>query len=210
MDYNNYMMNYRPRKMLKESIKASIEIPRSNCENETNINVNSFDKSIKINDKIYLLSLNKNNNKILINCKLEDEDEELFSLDNYNIELSFEEFFNIGKIFKQCDDINQIFDLLYQILKTEIGLSNGMKSKSTLNIINYPFQGQSIELLLEVPLLICKYEKIKIELLNKKKDIKEQLNKIKEKYYALKNEINNYEEKIKNMSEEKGFAFEEN
>ena len=65
---------------------------------------------------------NSDSSTILIECEPEDK---LIGLYNYSIEMSFEEFTLLGKSFKQCDDIDDIFILLKNMLNQTQKYNNG-------------------------------------------------------------------------------------
>ena len=122
---------------------------------------NEFSKILELNAEKYILTFKKiESEKIFITCESKDE---TISLYNYYIELSFKEFNLLGKSFRQCDDINDIFIFLQNILngaqikiKT---LKKEMKSNVKLSLSN----NNTMILNLEIPLFSQKYENIKIE-----------------------------------------------
>ena len=145
-----------------------------------------FSKVFNLEGKSFLISVKKMENEISISCNPNNEDEEITSLIEYYLELTYDKFLNLGKSFKQCDDSNQVYNLLYKVLKSEIKFSDGMKSNSNLKYS----KNSSIILNMEIPLLSGNYEKLKIELMQREKDIKKQFSRLKEKYLKLKEEFN--------------------
>lgn len=123
------------------------------------------------------------NKKIQIKCYPKDKDEDIILLEEYYKELSFEELYNKGKAFKQCDDIKQAFTLLKNVL-SGIELSDGMKAKSRLE--NKNSYDKTIVLYIEIPLLNGYYETIEIEFLKKQRDINIQFEKLKKRFLELK------------------------
>ena len=111
---------------------------------------NSFSIEKKLENKeIFILDIKKTeSSKILINCESKDDSVTLY---NYSIELSFEEFNSLGKCFKQCDNIDDIFIFLRNIIaKTTINTyNNELQSSFDLNIL----EDESLILILNIPLL---------------------------------------------------------
>ena len=154
---------------------------------------NEFSKILELNDEKYILTFKKTESeKIFITCESKDE---TISLYNYYIELSFQEFSLLGKSFRQCDDINDIFIFLLNVLnggQIKIKTLKEMESNAELSSSN----NDTIILNLEIPFFSQKYEKIKIEFLKKEKDLLKLYKKIREKYQKLKKII--YEEESEN------------
>ena len=97
----------------------------------TNISssTNNFIKEIYIGNDLYNVKIEKDNDssKILMSCNLKDD---VISLFDYSLELSYDEFCKLGKSFRNCDDINEIYNLLkYLIYGLTISSEN-----SSLNI----------------------------------------------------------------------------
>ena len=146
-----------------------------------------FSQVIEVHPEKYIITIEqKDTDKILIKCEPKDDTITLF---DYYIELSFEEFISLGKSFKQCDDINDVFILLKNVLsESEIKTSKTLYSKAELQLLD----NEIIILLLKIPLLTEKYEEIKFEFAKKNKDTINQFKKLREKYQNLKKMI--YEE----------------
>ena len=97
-------------------------------------NINSFSKEISTNNNIYKLKMNKKETSILITCNLKDD---IVSLNDYSIELTFDEFYKLGNCFKQCNNINDIYDLIKNILS---GISiSFIENNSLFNSSSYKF-----------------------------------------------------------------------
>ena len=150
-------------------------------------NLNEFYKELKINNEKYYVIFKKNSDssKLLIKCEPEDK---LTSLYNYSKEISFDEFILLGKYFKQCDNIDDIFLFLKSIIiDTQIQGNLDNYSKIELEYTT----NMNIILIIKIPLLNNKNEEVKIEFVKDKKDLIKQFEILKEKYLNLKNKIYN-------------------
>ena len=100
-------------------------------------------------------------------CNLKDN---VLSLFDYSLELSYEEFCKLGKSFKYCDDINDIYELLKNIMH-EITIStknSSLKIKSSIRL-NSLFDNE-IELVISIPLITGKNEIIQFLFEKKNRD----------------------------------------
>ena len=153
-----------------------------------NCDKKEYIKEINFGDDLYKITLSiSKSSKILITCNTKDD---VLSLYEYSIELSFEEFYKLGKCFKQCNSIEEIYDLLKNVM-TEIEISSknnySLNLKSKIKLENLKDNG--LALILDIPLLTGNIEKIKIEFSTFKKDPIIQFEKIKEKYKYLTKKI---------------------
>ena len=174
-----------------------------------------FSKEIYIDDDLYKINININeSSKIVITCDLK---EEVLSLYSYSINLSFEEFDKLGKSFKHCNNLEDIFDFLKNII---LGMELSTKKSPLIvksNISLKKLKDNGLAMILEIPLLTGKKEDIKIEFFKLKKDPMAQFEKLKGKYKCLrkniykinctwnlpKNESEFIEDLIKKIEEEK-------
>lgn len=143
-------------------------------------------KEYKLDNKLFLVrfkTLCLSN--IYIKCCPKDIDEDIICLDEYYVELSYNEFMNFGKSFKQCDDISQVMNLLKKVLD-EIEFSDGMRANSRLEYKND--YDKTFILFLRIPLLSGNYEDIRIEFKKKRRDINVQFELLKNRFLELKNE----------------------
>ena len=96
----------------------------SNNKNET---INSV---LSIGEEEFNIILQKNINTILIILKPKVD---FLSLYDYSIELSYENFYKLGKSFRTYDNINDIFDLLSNIFKS---ITISFNSSNNQNMMN--------------------------------------------------------------------------
>ena len=162
------------------------------------IDNNSFCRKVRLNDDLYKLNIKKlDSSKIIITCNLEDD---VLSLYDYSIELTFDEFYDLGFSFKQCKNIDDIFNLLQNVFKgIEISIKNlfsKLNSDLKINLLN-----NEMTLYLEIPLLTGEMEEIKITFQKSKRDINMQFENLKLKYKSLKKMI--YDRRGKTEDEEK-------
>ena len=152
-----------------------------------------FDKTITIEDDLYKIIIKidegHSNDYIYITCNSIDEN---ISLYNYSKHLNYNSFYHLGYSFKQCKDLDETFDLLKKILSDEtikISFNNTMELKSDYKakILN----NGDLTLILTMPLLTGKSEKIEIEFNKEQKDSVKQFEKLKKKYCSLKRMIYN-------------------
>ena len=150
----------------------------------------SISQPLNLNEEIFGVSFEKRKNTIFILCKPKDG---AICLYVYYIEISYEEFCKLGKTFKLCENINEIFEIIRNIIE-EVKFTNKKGSDVKSNIrIEYGEYNDDIMLILNIPLLIGTYEEIKIEFRKIKKDINFQFKKLKKKYLKLKTMVINNE-----------------
>ncbi len=91
----------------------------------------------------------------------------------------------MGKTFKLCDNIYEVFNTLKNIFEEISFSSNSIKEmKSSARLVQS--DNDAISLVIKIPLISGKYEEIRISFKKAKKDIEEQFKKLKKKYLAIK------------------------
>ena len=172
-----------------------------------------FEKEIKYEKDIYILTVEKKeSSKIFIKCNLKDN---AIALYDYSIELPLEEFYKKSSAFKQCNNIDEIYILLKNVIE---GISvsdlnkNAKKIKSSSSI---ELNDNILYLVLEIPLLTKQKEVIEIQFTGVKKDVDNQFEILKNKYKSLtyliynnnyyysKESFDNFLIKLKSIIEEK-------
>ena len=101
---------------------------------------------------------------------------------DYSKELGYSDFSYLGYSFKQCKNLDEIFDLLKNIInhKIEVLLNDKeLKSNYETKMLN----NGELSLVLTIPLIIWKNETIEIKFYKKQKDQVSKLEKLKKKYY---------------------------
>ena len=146
-------------------------------------NSNHFEKEMKYEEDIYILTIEKKeSSKIFMTCNLKDN---AISLYDYSIEISLEEFYKKGNAFKQCNNIDEIYILLKNVIKG-ISISdiryNSQKIESSSSI---ELKDNILCLVLEIPLLTKQKEEIEIQFIGVKKDVNNQFEILKNKYKSL-------------------------
>lgn len=151
-----------------------------------------FDKTINIDNDLYKLIIKLDEQKsrrsysfIYITCNSIDEN---ISLYDYSKELGFDDFGYLGYSFKQCKNLDEIFDLLKNIInhKIEVLLNDKeLKSNYEMKMLN----NGDLSLVLTIPLIIGKNETIEIKFYKKQKDPVSQFEKLKKKYKSLRQKI---------------------
>ena len=139
-----------------------------------------FSKKLYIEEVEYKIKVKKESSNILITCNLK---EDIASKYDYSINLSYDEFLVLGRVFKQCKDIDDIYELLKNVMnntKIHISFSKEINSMTKLELTN-----NELKLNLTIPLLTGKTEDIIIQFVKKERDINEQFEKLKEKYFSL-------------------------
>ena len=111
--------------------------------------------------------------------------EEFTSVYNYSVILSYEEFCDLGKTFKLCDNISDVFNTLKNIFE-EISFSCNSIKEMKASARLFQNEGENIYLLIKIPLITGKFEEIKIVFKKGKRDIEEQFKKLKKKYLKIK------------------------
>ena len=138
---------------------------------------------LPLNEEKYTIKLKVNDaSKISITCISKDE---FTSVYNYSVVLSYEEFCDLGKSFKLCDNIYEVFNTLRNIFEEISFTSNSIKEmKSNARLIQS--ENDSISLVIKIPLISGKYEEIRILFKKAKRDIEDQFKKMKKKYLKIK------------------------
>ena len=147
-------------------------------------NKNEISQCLNIDKEIFEVVFKKDKDKIFISCIPK---EECICLYDYSIEITYEEFCKLGKTFKLCENIDEIFKIIKNIAEEVSFSKKGIDMQSNLRI-EYS-EDNTIILLFKIPLLIGKYEEIKIEFKKTQKDVSEQFKKLKEKYLKIKSMI---------------------
>ena len=155
----------------------------SNFYNYNNVSIideNNFIRKFYFGNDAYNINVKKNESKILMTCNLKND---VISLYDYSLELSYEEFYKLGKSFRQCNDINEIFELLKNVM-SDISISYKelkQNSYAKLNLLN-----NELELF-----LTGQNEEITFRFGKKSRDTLQQFEKLKDKYNSLVSQINN-------------------
>ena len=139
----------------------------------------------------YELKLKLTKSKIIITCNSVNDYISLY--DNY-AEISYSEFLNLGRCFKSCKDLEEIFNLLKNVLQgIKLSPIRGMfsddNSESKISSIKFTAtdgEEKSLKLLLTIPLLSGTKEIICIEFQQKEKNIYETFKKLRTKYLNVK------------------------
>jgi hypothetical protein len=127
------------------------------------------------------------------------------SLYDYSIDISFQEFLNLGKCFKSCSNLEEIFNLLKNILKgirlsiiknesisnkganTNTGFFSDDYENNSSSVNLECQEGKTFKIILKIPLLSGSTELITLELNKKEKNnIIESYNKLRQKYLNVK------------------------
>ena len=167
-----------------------------NYNNVSIIDENNFIKIVYFGNDAYNINVKKNESKILMTCNLKND---VISLYDYSLELSYEEFYKLGKSFRQCNDINEIFELLKNVM-SDISISYKelkQNSYAKLNLLN-----NELELFLSIPLLTGQNEEITFRFGKKSRDTLQQFEKLKDKYNSLLSQINYRNSKYNLLSED--------
>ena len=173
-------------------------IPEQNIINKNQNDI--IVQTLKLDREIFEVIFKKENDKILILCEPRDE---VSCLYDYSTEISLEEFHNLGKTFKLCKNIDDIFTLIKNLV-AEVKLTKRKKSVIESNISIHYSLDDSIFLLFKIPLLTGELEEIKVEFNKLQKDILGQFKKLKDKYLTIKSLI--IQNNIENIRNE--FLFE--
>jgi hypothetical protein len=127
------------------------------------------------------------------------------SLYDYSLDISFQEFLNLGKCFKSCSNLEEIFNLLKNILKgirlsiiknesisnkganTNTGFFSDDYENNSSSVNLECQEGKTFKIILKIPLLSGSTELITLELNKKEKNnIIESYNKLRQKYLNVK------------------------
>ena len=164
--------NFHVKTPSQTPVKKGQKIPEKICEIELPLNEEKYSIKFKVNDS----------SKISISCSSKDD---FTSVYNYSVILSFEEFCDLGKSFKLCDNIHDIFNTLKNIFDEISFSSNSIKEmKASAKLVQS--ENDTISLLIKIPLISGKFEDIKIGFKKQKRDIEEQFKKMKKKYLKIK------------------------
>jgi len=171
---------------------------RKNETKQTEKIEKEFNKNYTWEDIKYNLNLKLTKSKIIMTFNSLDDYISLY--DNY-AEITYSEFLNLGKCFKSCSNLDEIFNLLKNVLK---GLYLNIKKDEYVNKIIYSSNGiyesryssincstddeeKFLKLNLTIPLLSGINEIVCIKFKrNEKKNIRESYKKLREKYLNVK------------------------
>ena len=166
--------------------------------NLSNIKEKSCDKdfysgTFHTNIGDYELNIILKQDKLILKCESLIE---FMSLFTYSKEISYEELKNLCVSFKSCDNIEQIFTVIKNLLKgvtiniNDNIFNNDDKYESNL-MINFSDK-DSLIMKMKIPLLYQEYENIEIIFEKKQKNIIEQYEKLRDKYLKVKDLISNH------------------
>ena len=165
------LSNFYPKTPIQTPSKGSKK-PEKICVIELPLNEEKYTIKLKVNDS----------SKISLTCNSNDD---FTSVYNYSVVLSYEEFCDLGKTFKLCDNISDVFNTLKNIFE-EISFSCNSIKEMKANARLIQSENETISLVIKIPLISGKYEEIKIEFKKGKKDIEEQFKKMRNKYLKIK------------------------
>ena len=201
---NNFMKNNNMNNMMMNNMNNMNNMMMNNMINNNNIIIkNKFDLAFNLYNEQFNITVKETQSKIILECK---PNEEFISLYDYSIELSLEDFYAMGKSFKQCDNLNEIFNLIRNLMfQTNLpqikNFDTPVNNSNNLNLQVAPTpnsnimqpnvrlesnNNESYVLLFHIPLFNGKYEDIKIEFLKFGKNIYKQYEKLKNKYFRIK------------------------
>ena len=164
--------NFHPKNLMNNSDKKPQKKPEKICIIELPMNDERYTIKLKITDA----------SKMAITCNAKEDFTSVF---NYSVVVSYEEFCDLGKSFKLCDNIYEVFNTLKNIFDEISFSSNSIKEmKSNAKLIQT--ENDTVSLIIRIPLITGKYEEIKIGFKKAKKDIEEQFKKLKKKYLKIK------------------------
>ena len=167
--------NFHQKLSTQNSSKTSIKKPEKSCLIELPLNEEKYIIKLKVNDS----------SKISLTCCA---NEDFTSVYNYSVILSYEEFCDLGKTFKLCDNIYDVFNTLKNIFE-EISFSSSSIKEMKASAGLMQSENESISLLIRIPLITGKFEEIKIVFKKGKRDIEEQFKKLKKKYLKIKSMV---------------------
>ena len=170
--------------------------------NNYNMIKKKFNQTLFLNNEKFIITVKETESKIILECIPDDEFTSLF---DYTIDLSLENFYSLGKSFKQCDNLDEIYNLIQNIMLQQnlpqINLNAPVNNSNNLNMNVAPtpssnlmspsiklesMNNDSFALLFKIPLYSGKYEDIRIEFLKNEKNIYNQYEKLKNKYFKIK------------------------
>ena len=190
-------------------MKSTAEKPRDSLQNFHPKTPQQFTerKTPKKSEKMCVIELPLNEENYLIKIRVTDASklsmncsskEGFTSAYNYSIVVSYEEFCEMGKTFKLCDNIYEVFNTLKNIFE-EISFSSTSIKEMKSNARLIQSDNDAICLLIKIPLISGKYEEIKITFKKAKKDIEEQFKKLRKKYLAIKSIVYTRKNADKNL-----------
>ena len=185
--------NFHPQSAQKNNKNTPKKVEKV-CFVELPLNEEKQTIKLKVNDS----------NKITISCNSKDD---FTSVYNYSIVISYEEFCDLGKSFKLCDNIYDVFNTLKNIFDEISFTSNSIKDlKSSARLIQA--ENDSLSLVIKIPLISGKYEEIRIVFKKAKKDLEEQFKKMKKKYLKIKSLVYARKSADKNLKFQKNLVDE--
>ena len=163
---------------------------------------NEFSRILNLEGMQYNIRLKLIKAKINIMCTSTID---YLSLYDYSLDITFQEFLNLGKCFKSCSNLEEIFNLLKNILKgirlsiiknesisnkganTNTGFFSDDYENNSSSVNLECQEGKTFKIILRIPLLSGNYEFITLELNKKEKNnIIESYNKLRQKYLNVK------------------------
>ena len=163
---------------------------------------NEFSRILNLEGMQYNIRLKLIKAKINIMCTSTID---YLSLYDYSLDISFQEFLNLGKCFKSCSNLEEIFNLLKNILKgirlsiiknesisnkganTNTGFFSDDYENNSSSVNLECQEGKTFKIILKIPLLSGSTELITLELNKKEKNnIIESYNKLRQKYLNVK------------------------
>ena len=166
------LQNFHPKTPSQTPSKNAPKRPEKICLIELPLNDEKYNIKLKVNDS----------SKISITCNTK---EDFTSAYNNSVILSFEEFCELGKSFKLCDNIYDVFNTLKNIFE-EISFSCNSIKEMKASAKLFQNESENIYLIIRIPLITGKFEEIKILFKKARKDIEEQFKKLKKKYLKIK------------------------
>jgi len=155
----------------------------NNSNNNASLFNNYFEKKMKCENDTYILTMEtKESSKIFMTCNLKDN---AMSLYDYSIEISLEEFYKKGSVFKQCNNINEIYLLLKNVIEGIFISAISYSSEKIKSSSSIELNDNILYLVLEIPLLTKQKEEIEIQFIGVKKDANKQFEILKNKYKSL-------------------------
>ena len=127
----------------------------------------------KSDSEMFYIYFTLENPNIRINCYPNDN---LLFLDDYQIIMSLNDFYNLGKSFRQCDNINEVFESIKN-LTSILGLNYSL---------NVNFSSNDITLILKNRLLNGSIENMNIKFYKYPKNQLSQFDLLRRKYLELK------------------------
>lgn len=163
---------------------------------------NEFSRILNLEGMQYNIRLKLIKAKINIMCTSTID---YLSLYDYSLDITFQEFLNLGKCFKSCSNLEEIFNLLKNILKgirlsiiknesisnkganTNTGFFSDDYENNSSSVNLECQEGKTFKIILKIPLLSGSTELITLELNKKEKNnIIESYNKLRQKYLNVK------------------------